>query len=208
MGGVCLDVKKKVIINVFEHEYVLLTDNDEEEIIALAERVDAMLREMSSKNPSHSQLMVSIMAALRLTDKLDGTKMTLVETERRLEVIQNEMKKPFEELNDLKQELEATREHYTRTQSEFTKTQIDLGKISREWARVQEEMKDVKIELDVSRENMAQLQAKLFDSQIELLKTKKELDEIKNKQKEVVFTSIPEKRMKLRSLKNNNEEFE
>ena len=220
-----MTVKKKVNINVFEHEYILLTDNNEAEVVALAEKVDAMMKDISEKNPKYSQLMVAIMGALRLADSLDNVTKELEDTVQRLDLIQNEMKKPFEELNDLKQELEATREQYTRTQSEFTKTQIDLGKVSREWARVQEELRDVKTELDVARENMGQLQSKLFDSQIEQLKTKKELDELKAKnllkiadenasntviaeKNNIQAHSVsPEKKTKLRSLKNINEEF-
>ena len=200
-----MNIKKKVSINVFEHDYILLTDNDEAEIVAMAERVDGMMKDIKEKNPKYSQLMVAIMGALRLADNLDVTSKVLEETENRLDLIQNEMKKPFEELNDLKQELEATREHYTRTQSEFTKTQIDLGKVSREWARVQEELRDTKTELDVTKENMGQMQSKLFDCQIDLLKTKKELDELKAVG--IMRVMETEKPGKLRSLKNINEEF-
>lgn len=199
-----MNLKKKVSISVFDHDYVLLTDNNEAEVLALAEKVDGMMKDISQKNPKYSQLMVAIMGALRLADSLEISRIQLEETEKRLDFIQNEMKKPFEELNDLKQELEAIREQYTRTQSEFTKTQIDLGKVSREWARVQEELRDTRTELDVARENMSSIQAQLFDSQIELLRTKKELENLKK-------TEIPvEEKTKIRTLKSikNGEENE
>jgi hypothetical protein len=59
--------------------------------------------------------------------------------------------------------------------------QIELGKISREWAKAQEELRDLRCELDVSKETMNDVQNKLFESQIELLKKKKELDDTKIK---------------------------
>ncbi len=174
IGGDILSIKKKVEIKIFDHDYVLLTDEDENQLIQLAKQVNDQLVQISVNNPRYSQLMVAILGALRIADLLDKAESKERDNRDKLENLHTDMKKPFEELNELRQELEAIREQYTRTQSEFTRTQIDLGKVSREWARTQEEYRDTKTELEITKETIVELQKKLFDNQIELLKLKKE----------------------------------
>lgn len=173
--------KNKISVKIMEQEYVLVGEEEQEYYLDLAQKVDSIMREISKSNNRYNINMVAVLTALNLADALYKTQMQLADTSEKLEALQSEMQKPFEELNSLNQEVEAVKEQYTKTQSEYTKTQIELGKISREWAKAQEEMKDLSVELDVSRQSIDDLQNKLFENQIELLKTKKELDEYKNR---------------------------
>jgi cell division protein ZapA len=173
--------KNKISVKIMEQEYVLVGEEEREYYLDLAQKVDSIMREISKSNNRYNINMVAVLTALNLADALYKTQMQLADTSEKLEVLQSEMQKPFEELNSLNQEVEAVKEQYTKTQSEYTKTQIELGKISREWAKAQEELKDLSVELDVSRQSIDELQNKLFENQIELLKAKKELDEYKNR---------------------------
>lgn len=173
--------KKKISVNIFGTEYVMLAQHSEEHALELAEKVDKIMKEIAKSNSRYNSTMVAVLTALNLADTLHKAQEQYAETQEKLELIQGEMKKPFEELNELRQESEAIKEQYTKMQSEYTRTQIELGKISREWAKAQEELRDMKCELDVSKETIDDLQGKLFENQIELLKSKKELDEAKIK---------------------------
>jgi cell division protein ZapA len=173
--------KNKIYVKIMEQEYVLVGEEEQEYYLDLAKKVDNVMREITRSNNRYNVNMVAVLTALNFADVLYKTQMELGDTSEKLEALQSEMQKPFEELNSLNQEIEAIKEQYTKTQTEYTKTQIELGKISREWAKAQEEMKDLSVELDVSRQAIEDLQGKLFDHQIELLKAKKELDEIKNR---------------------------
>ncbi|MGE5631480.1 MAG: cell division protein ZapA [Caulobacteraceae bacterium] len=173
--------KKKIGVNIFGTEYVMLAENSEEYVQGLADKVDAIMKEIAKGNSRYNSTMVAVLTALNMADALYKTQEQYSETVEKLDQIQGEMQRPFEELNELRQELEAIKEQYTKMQSEYTKTQIELGKISREWAKAQEELRDLKCELDVSKETINDLQGKLFENQIELLKTRKELDETKVK---------------------------
>ncbi|MDF2531269.1 MAG: zapA [Clostridia bacterium] len=173
--------KNKISVKIMEQEYVLVGEEEQEYYLDLAQKVDSIMREISKSNNRYNINMVAVLTALNLADALYKTQMELGDTSEKLEILQSEMQKPFEELNSLNQEVEAVKEQYTKTQSEYTKTQIELGKISREWAKAQEEMKDLSVELDVSRQTIDDLQNKLFENQIELLKVKKELDEHKSR---------------------------
>lgn len=173
--------KKKLGVSIFDTEYVMVTEKPEEYVTELADRVDKIMREIAKSNLRYNTTMVAVLAALNLADALYKSQEEYAEVAEKLENIQGEMQRPFEELNELRQELEAIKEQYTRMQSEYTKSQIELGKISREWAKAQEELRDLRCELDVSKETINDVQDKLFESQIELLKTKKELDEAKIK---------------------------
>lgn len=171
--------KRKISVRIFGTEYIMLTDDTDEYITELAAKVDNIMREIAKSNSRYNPTMVAVLTALNLADELCKSGEELHNTNERLEALQGEMQRPFEELNDLSQELEAIKEQYTRMQAEYTKTQIELGKISREWAKAQEELRNITCELDVSKETISDLQNKLFEHQIELLKAKKELDEIK-----------------------------
>lgn len=173
--------KKKTGVNIFDTEYVMVTEKPEEYVRELADRVDKIMREIAKSNFRYNSTMVAVLTALNLADALYRSQEEHAEASEKLESIQGEMQRPFEELNELRQELEAIKEQYTKMQSEYTKSQIELGKISREWAKAQEELKDLRCELDVSRETISDVQSKLFENQIELLKTKKELDDVKVK---------------------------
>lgn len=173
--------KKKIGVSIFGTEYVMVAEKSEEYIYTLADKVDAIMTEIAKSNSRYNSTMVAVLTALNLADALYKSQEEHAEAAEKLENIQGEMQRPFEELNELRQELEAIKEQYTKMQSEYTKSQIELGKISREWAKAQEELRDLRCELDVSRETINDVQNKLFESQIELLKTKKELDEVKVK---------------------------
>lgn len=173
--------KKKIGVNIFGTEYVMVSEKSEEYIYTIADKVDTIMKDIANSNSRYSATMVAVLTALNLADALYKSQEEYYEASEKLVNIQGEMQRPFEELNELRQELEAIKEQYTKMQSEYTKSQIELGKISREWAKEQEELRDLRCELDVSRETISDAQNKLFESQIELLKTKKELDEVKIK---------------------------
>lgn len=173
--------KKKTAVNIFGTEYVMVSEKSEEYIYKLAAKVDEIMTDIAGSNSRYNPTMVAVLTALNLADALNESQEELADTAEKLENIQGEMQRPFEELNELRQELEAIKEQYTKMQSENTRSQIELGKISREWAKAQEELRDLKCELDVSKETLEDVQNKLFENQIELLKTKKELDETKIK---------------------------
>ena len=173
--------KKKIGVSIFGNEYVMVAEKSEEYVRELADRVDKIMKEIAKSNFRYNSTMIAVLTALNLADALYKSQEEHAEASEKLQNIQGEMQRPFEELNELRQELEAIKEQYTRMQSEYTKSQIELGKISREWAKAQEELRDLRCELDVSKETMNDVQSKLFESQIELLKTKKELDDAKIK---------------------------
>lgn len=191
--------KSKFSLRIMDQDYILVGEEEQKEYyLDLAQKVDNIMREILKSNNRYNLNMVAVLTALNMADALYKTQVELADTSEKLESLQSEMQKPFEELNGLNQELEAVKEQYTKTQSEYTKTQIELGKISREWAKAQEEMKDLSCELDVSRQAMDELQNKLFENQIELLKVKKELDEYKirfgsDKSTGKAFTGKPNK---------------
>lgn len=173
--------KKKIGVSIFGTEYVMVAEKSEEYVLELADKVDTIMKEIAKSNFRYNSTMVAVLTALNLADTLFKSQEEHAEASEKLLNIQGEMQRPFEELNELRQELEAIKEQYTRMQSEYTKSQIELGKISREWAKAQEELRDLRCELDVSKETMNDVQSKLFESQIELLKAKKELDDTKIK---------------------------
>ncbi|MEA4849230.1 MAG: cell division protein ZapA [Clostridiaceae bacterium] len=173
--------KKKTAVSIFGTEYVMVAEKSEEYINDLAGKVDAIMTEIAKSNSRYNPTMVAVLTALNLADELQKSREEYAETAEKLENIQGEMQRPFEELNELRQELEAIKEQYTKMQGEYTRSQIELGKISREWAKAQEELKDLRCELDVSKETINEVQNKLFENQIELLKAKKELDDTKVK---------------------------
>lgn len=173
--------RKKIGVNIFDTEYVMVAEKPEEYIQGLAERVDKIMREIARSNFRYNSTMVAVLTALNLADSLQKLQEDYDDASTKLSSIQGEMQRPFEELNELRQELEAIKEQYNRMQAEYTRSQIELGKISREWAKAQEELKDMKCELDVSKDTINDVQNKLFENQIELLKAKKELDEAKIK---------------------------
>lgn len=173
--------KKKIGVNIFDTEYVMVAEKSEEYVQELADRVDKIMREIARSNCRYNSTMVAVLTALNLADALYKAQEEYSEASEKLESIQGEMQRPFEELNELRQELEAIKEQYNKMQGEYTRSQIELGKISREWAKAQEELKDLKCELDVSKDTINDVQTKLFENQIELLKTKKELDDVKIK---------------------------
>ncbi|HCJ57100.1 MAG TPA: hypothetical protein DHV55_06880, partial [Clostridiaceae bacterium] len=86
----------------------------------------------------------------------------------------------FEELENIRKEMDALKQQYLIIQDELTKNQIELGVINKEHKNLLKENKDLKVELDVSRSALKEMQSKLFESQIDLLKAKKELDELKS----------------------------
>jgi cell division protein ZapA len=176
-----MDNKKRISVRIFGIEYLMMGNDSEEYVRGLADKVDAIMKEIAKSNNKYSATMVAVLTALNLSDVLYKTQEELSETAEKLEALQMEMQRPFEEMNSLSQELEAVKEQYSIMQSEFTRTQIEFGKVSKEWALGQEHIKDIKCELDVSKETITDLQNKLFDNQIELLKAKKELDELKGK---------------------------
>jgi cell division protein ZapA len=173
--------KKKIEVSIFGTEYVMVAEKSEEYVHELADRVDTIMKEIAKSNFRYNSTMVAVLTALNLADALYKSQEEYRDASEKLMNIQGEMQRPFEELNELRQELEAIKEQYTKMQGEYTKSQIELGKISREWAKAQEELKDLRCELDVSKETINDVQNKLFESQIELLKTKKELDDVKSK---------------------------
>ena len=173
--------KRKIGVSIFGTEYVMVAEKSDEYVRELANRVDAIMNEIAKSNFRYNSTMVAVLTALNLADALYKSEKEHAEASEKLENIQGEMQRPFEELNELRQESEAIKEQYTKMQSEHTRSQIELGKISREWAKAQEELRDLRCELDVSRETMNDVQNKLFESQIELLKTKKELEDVKVK---------------------------
>ncbi len=177
--------KKKIEVVIYGTEYVMVSEKSEEYINALADKVDTVMQEIGKSNSRYNPTMVAVLAALNLADDLNKSREEYEHTSEKLENIQGELQRPFEELNELRQELEAIKEQYTKMQGEYTRSQIELGKISREWAKAQEELRDLKCELDVSKETINDVQNKLFESQIELLKTKKELDEVKIKKTDI-----------------------
>lgn len=191
--------KNKVNLRIMDQDYVLIGEEEPQYYLDLAQNVDNIMREISKSNNKYSINMVAVLTALNIADALYKSQVQYADTSEKLELLQSEMQKPFEELNNLNQELEAVKEQYTKTQGEYTKTQIELGKISREWAKAREEMKDLSCELDVSRQAIDDLQNKLFENQIELLKTKKELDEYKSK-----FGDIIQDKSKGKGYKNNS----
>lgn len=173
--------KNKISLRIMDQEYVLVGEEEKEYYLDLAQKVDNIMREISKSNNRYNLNMVAVLTALNLADALYKTQLEHADVSEKLEALQSEMQKPFEEIKNLNQELEAVKEQYTKTQTEYTKTQIELGKLNREWIKTQEEMKDVSCELDVSKQAMEELQNKLFENQIELLKVKKELDEYKSR---------------------------
>jgi len=173
--------KKKIGVSIFDTEYVMLAEKPEEYVHELADKVDNIMREIAKSNYRYNSTMVAVLTALNLADALQKSREEYAEASEKLESIQGEMQRPFEELNELRQELEAIKEQYNKMQSEYTRSQIELGKISREWAKAQEELKDLRCELDVSKDTINEVQSKLFENQIELLKAKKELDDAKVK---------------------------
>ncbi|MHB1392992.1 MAG: cell division protein ZapA [Clostridia bacterium] len=173
--------KKKIGVSIFGTEYVMVAEKSEEYVRELANRVDTIMNEIAKSNYRYNSTMVGVLTALNLADALYKIQEEHAETSEKLENIQGEMQRPFEELNELRHESEVIKEQYTKMQSEYTRSQIELGKISREWAKAQEELRDLRCELDVSKETINDVQTKLFESQIELLKTRKELDDVKIK---------------------------
>ncbi len=176
-----MTAKKKIEVNIYGTDYVMVAEQPEEYINAIAAKVDSIMKEIARSNSRYNITMVAVLTALNLADALYKSREEYTEASEKLGSIQEEMQRPFEELNELRHELEAIKEQYTKMQGEYTRSQIELGKISREWAKAQEELKDLRCELDVSKETISDAQNKLFESQIELLKTKKELEDEKIK---------------------------
>lgn len=165
--------KKRISVKIFGTEYAMVAHDNEEYIRNIALKVDEIMHEIAGSNRLYNPNMIAVLTALNFADALYKSQELLSETADKLENLQGEMQRPFEELNSLTRELEAIKEQYTKTQGDYTKTQIELGKISREWARSQEELRDARCECDVSKETINELQSKLFEHQIELLKAKR-----------------------------------
>ncbi len=171
-----MENKKKMSVNIFGSDYVMIGEKSEEYIQELASKVDNIMREISKSNFRYNPTMIAILASLNLADVLYKSQEELFDISEKYELIQAEMLQPLEELDNLKLELDAIKEQYDLLFKDSNKTQMELGKSSRELASVKEQVKELNYELDVSKENMTDLQNKFFECQIELLKAKKELD--------------------------------
>lgn len=175
-GVVYMENKRKVSVNIFGSDYIMIGEKSEEYIQEIALKVDNIMKEISKSNFRYSPTMIAILTSLNLADALYKSQEELFEINERYELAQAEMLKPQEELDNLKLELEATRDQYDSIFKELNKVQMELGKSNRELAANQEQVKELNFELAVSKENMTDLQNKFFECQIELLKAKKELD--------------------------------
>ncbi len=174
-----MTTRKKVQVKIFGNEYTILGEHSEEFIKGLANKIDKMMKEISSKNNRYNSTMIAVLAALNLAYEFDKKDRDYESLNEEHEKMKAEYEIPIEQLNCLNMDMEALREHYREIQEEYSKTQIEMSKLNKETNLYKEEIKDLKCELDVSKNTIKELQNKLFENQIELLKTKKELESLK-----------------------------
>ncbi len=175
-----MNTKKKVVVNIFGSEYTIIGESSEDYINYIAAKVDETMRDIGSRNSRYSTTMIAVLAALNMADFLYKAQEEASVLSDENKALKDEIAVPFEELENIRKEMDALKQQYLIIQDELTKNQIELGVINKEHKNLLKENKDLKVELDVSRSALKEMQSKLFESQIDLLKAKKELDELKS----------------------------
>ena len=66
--------KQRVIVNIFNEQYALKSDLEENRIQKLAEQVDQRMRRNAERHPNLSSLRVAVLVALELADEAQNHK--------------------------------------------------------------------------------------------------------------------------------------
>ncbi len=66
--------KQRIVVNIFNEQYVLKADLAEERVQKLAEQVDQRMRKITDLQPSLSSTRVAVLVALELADEANNSK--------------------------------------------------------------------------------------------------------------------------------------
>lgn len=191
--------RKKVIVNINNQDYTVVSVESEEYIKKIAKYVDENIKEMLEKNNKLSNTMATVLSAFNIADryykkseKLSEIKENVLEPLRELETIKTKLKE-YEEREELlkreykikedsiKEESDKKIENLS-TENEEMKTEIvklkrELENLSRKNKKHENAIEIKENDLSSNQKVINDLQDKIFEYQVELMQTKKQLEE-------------------------------
>lgn len=191
--------KKKVVVNINEQDYTVVSVEEKEYIKKIARTVDEDIKEILSKNTKLSNSMAAVLAAFNMTDryyknleKLDGMKENVLEPLKELEAIKARLKEYEEREDTIKEEyeekakeLEVTSEkklEILNTENEDMKKELE--ELRREVENLTKKNKKHENAIEIKDNDLLNnqkvindLQDKIFEHQMEVMQTKKQLEE-------------------------------
>lgn len=191
--------RKKVIVNINNQDYTVVSIESEEYIKKIARYVDENIKDMLSKNNRLSNTMATVLSAFNIADgyykkseKLDEIKANVLEPLKELESVKNKLeeyeerelllKKEYEfKENSIKQDLDKKVEALS-LENQTMKSQIEelkreLEQTSKKNKKYENAIEIKDNDLSNNQEMINDLQDKIFEHQMEIMQTKKQLEE-------------------------------
>lgn len=190
--------KKKVVVNINDQDYTVVSVEEVEYIKKIARTVDEDIKEILSKNTKLSNTMAAVLAAFNMTDryyknlsKLDGMKENVLEPLKELEAIKAKLKEYEQKEETIKEEYEEKVKVIEETNSkELEELTIDNEEMKNEIEELRKEVenltkKNKKYENAIeikdndllnNQKVINDLQDKIFEHQMEVMQTKKQLE--------------------------------
>lgn len=191
--------KKKVVVNINNQDYTVISRESPEYIRRLAKYVDGDIKEILDKNSKLSNAMAAVLAAFNMTDryykkseKLNEIKENIIEPLKELEVVKRKLKEYEDKETDIKTKYESKTQKITEESSERVKTlssenesmKCELEKLRREVEQLTKKNNKYKNAIEIKESDLASnqkvindLQDKIFEHQMEVMQTKKQLEE-------------------------------
>lgn len=169
--------KKKIDVIIDGRKFKVVGEEEEAYILNLAKHVDKNIKNLTNKNSFLSQTMAATLAALNITDELFKTRLEL-------EDLGKKAREPLEKYENVKTDLNGTKEEIERLKSESKDLKDTILSLNQEKSKMEREIrnhikvnKDMEEELKNSEAAVKGLQEKNFENQIEIVEVRKELKE-------------------------------
>lgn len=189
----------KVVVNINNQEYTVVSVESEEYIKKIARIVDEDIKEILSHNTKLSNTMGAVLAAFNMTDKyykktekLDEMKENVLEPLKELEAVKNKLreyqekevniKETFEEKEKIMKEesietIETLSSENLSMRKEVEKLKREIESLDKKNKKYQNAIEIKENDLDSNQKVINDLQDKIFEHQMEIMQTKKQLDE-------------------------------
>lgn len=191
--------RKKVIVNINNQDYTVVSIESEEYIKKIARYVDENIKEMVEKNNKLSNTMATVLTAFNIADryykkseKLDEIKENVLEPLKELEIVKSKLKEYEEREALLKKEYELKESSIKQgsdskielLSSENEKMKAEIEELKRELGQISKKNKKYENAIEIKDNDLSSnqkvindLQDKIFEHQMELMQTKKQLEE-------------------------------
>lgn len=189
----------KVVVNINNQEYTVVSVESEEYIKKIARIVDEDIKEILSHNTKLSNTMGAVLAAFNMTDKyykktekLDEMKENVLEPLKELEAVKNKLREYQEKEANIKETFEEKEkimkeesiETIETLSSENLSMRKEMEKLKKEIESLDKKNIKYKNAIEIKENDLAgnqkvinDLQDKIFEHQMEIMQTKKQLDE-------------------------------